>query len=180
MFTKTPPASGLRTDAAPTPPAAQPVQSAAPAPARTASLIAKDVRIVGDIFGEGELQIDGMVKGQVRAGRVIVGDGGYVEGQVQAQLAEVRGKVLGTVTARQVRLYGTAQVEGDITHEQLAMETGAQFVGRSVKHRPEAVPAAVTAPRPAEFQPAAAAPAQPATTFSGMSPMQPAPYPAAR
>nr|MBW0150979.1 polymer-forming cytoskeletal protein [Phenylobacterium sp.] len=46
-----------------------------------------------------------------------------------------------------VRLYGTAHVEGDIAHEQLAMETGAVFEGRSVRlPKPEAdAPAAVPA-----------------------------------
>jgi len=53
------------------------------------------------------------------------------------------------ITAKQVRLYGTAYVDGDITHEQLAMETGAFFQGRSLKfQRPAAPaqPAAIAAP----------------------------------
>jgi cytoskeletal protein CcmA (bactofilin family) len=37
-----------------------------------------------------------------------------------------------------VRLYGTAHVDGDITHEQLSMETGAFFQGRSVKFQRQA------------------------------------------
>ncbi len=38
------------------------------------------------------------------------------------------------------RLYGTAYVDGDITHEQLAMETGAFFQGRSLQfQRPRTV-----------------------------------------
>ena len=47
--------------------------------------------------------------------------------------AEIRGRIIGSVTAKQVRLYGTAYIDGDITHEQLAMETGAFFQGRSLK-----------------------------------------------
>ncbi|MNY73684.1 Polymer-forming cytoskeletal [compost metagenome] len=48
----------------------------------------------------------------------------------------------GSVSAKQVRLYGTAVVDGDITHEQLAMESGAQFQGRSLKfQRPAPTPA---------------------------------------
>ncbi|MFY8143050.1 MAG: polymer-forming cytoskeletal family protein, partial [Caulobacter sp.] len=53
-------------------------------------------------------------------------------------------------TAQSVRLYGTARVDGDITHEQLAMEPGAEFQGRSLKFRRPA-------PSPQPGQPAAAA-----------------------
>ena len=40
---------------------------------------------------------------------------------------------LDVLTAKQVRLYGTAYVDGDVTHEQLAIESGAFFQGRSLK-----------------------------------------------
>jgi cytoskeletal protein CcmA (bactofilin family) len=50
-----------------------------------------------------------------------------------AEAVEVRGRVVGAITSKQVRLYGTSYIDGDITHEQLAMETGAFFQGRSLK-----------------------------------------------
>jgi hypothetical protein len=57
--------------------------------------------------------------------------------------------VTGTVSAKQVRLYGTSVVEGDITHEQLAMESGAQFQGRSLKfQRPAPASGAQGPPAP--------------------------------
>jgi cytoskeletal protein CcmA (bactofilin family) len=59
----------------------------------------------------------------------------------------VRGKVSGSITAKQVRLYGACHVDGDITHEQLAMETGAFFQGRSLRLQRPAQPAAVSAPK---------------------------------
>jgi cytoskeletal protein CcmA (bactofilin family) len=76
--------------------------------------------------------------------------------------------VIGAVTAKQVRLYATAVVDGDITHEQLAMEVGASFQGRSMKFQrpagaqasptPEARPAA---PAKAAVDPARDGPAAP-------------------
>ncbi len=51
----------------------------------------------------------------------------------------------GSVSAKQVRLYGTAVVDGDITHEQLAMESGAQFQGRSLKFQRPAPTASASA-----------------------------------
>ena len=62
-------------------------------------------------------------------------------------MSQVRGRVIGTITAKQVRLFGTAYVDGDITHEQLSVETGAFFQGRSLKFQRPA-PVALAAPEP--------------------------------
>jgi cytoskeletal protein CcmA (bactofilin family) len=133
-----------------------PAPQAAPQPPprpRPASLIAQGVMIKGDITGDGELHLDCAVQGDVRVGKLVLGPNGRVEGSIYAQAIEIHGRVLGAVAAKMVRLYGTANVDGDITHEQLAMETGAQFQGRSLKFQrqatapaPEATP--VSAPTP--------------------------------
>ena len=110
----------------------------APAPAArkpqvVASVIGRDITIEGEVTGEGELHLDGVIRGDVKVGRLSVGETGHIEGSVSAELVEVRGKVIGAITAKQIRLYASSQVDGDITHEQLAMETGASFQGRSLR-----------------------------------------------
>jgi len=112
---------------------------------RVASLLSADLTIEGGIEGESELQIDGIVRGDVRVARLSVGETGHVEGSVQADLVEIRGRIVGSITAKQVRLYGTAYVDGDITHEQLSMEAGAYFQGRSLKFQRPPAPIQPTA-----------------------------------
>jgi cytoskeletal protein CcmA (bactofilin family) len=141
MFSKTPnsptpaPGAGAQPNPEPRPQAAEPARAAAPAARgqKLASLIASDTTLEGNVVGGGELQVDGTIKGDVRVERVTIGDGGHVEGGVFAEAVEVRGRVSGSITAKQVRLYGACHVDGDITHEQLAMETGAFFQGRSLR-----------------------------------------------
>jgi len=116
----------------------------------------------GDISGGGEIHVDGTVKGDVRVEHVTVGDSGQIEGGVYAEAVEVRGRVSGSITAKQVRLYGACHVDGDITHEQLAMETGAFFQGRSLRLQRSAPVQPAAAPKPA---PAPSAP-PPAATLS--------------
>ena len=123
-------------------------EAARKAPPKVASLISPDITIEGGITGDGELQIDGVVRGDVRVGRLTVGETGHVEGSVFAEAVEVRGRVVGAITSKQVRLYGTSYIDGDITHEQLAMETGAYFQGRSLKFQRPAAPQAQPAPAP--------------------------------
>ena len=124
------------------------VETARKVPPKVASLVSPDITIEGGITGDGELQIDGVVRGDVRVARLTVGETGHIEGSIYAEAVEVRGRVVGAVTAKQVRLYGTAYIDGDITHEQLAMETGAFFQGRSLKFQRPATPQPQSAPPP--------------------------------
>ena len=123
---------------------------AAPAPAarktpKTASLIADDITIEGNVVGDGELHVDGVIRGDVRVPRLSVGETGHIEGAIQAEVLEARGRIVGSITAKQVKLMGTCFVDGDITHEQLTMETGAFFQGRSLKFQRQPAPAAARA-----------------------------------
>ena len=146
MFSKTSkPGSHSTTPRLAAPPA--PLEAAAIRKSPVAvSVIGKDITIEGGVTGEGEVHIDGVVRGDVRVGRLSVGEGGHVEGTISAELVEVRGKVIGAITAKQIRLFSTANVDGDITHEQLAMETGASFQGRSLKFQRPAAQAQAAAP----------------------------------
>jgi cytoskeletal protein CcmA (bactofilin family) len=138
-----------------TPRAAAPAAAPAPRP-KPASMIAQGVTIKGDVVGDSELHLDCVVLGDIKVGKLILGPNSRVEGSVIAQVVEIHGNVLGCVTAAAVRLYGTAKVDGDITHEQLAMETGAEFQGRSLKFQRPAPQAA--APSHVPPMPQAAAP----------------------
>jgi cytoskeletal protein CcmA (bactofilin family) len=109
---------------------------------KVASLIADDIAIEGNLRGEGELQVDGVIRGDVAVSRLTVGESGQIEGSVQADSVEVRGRVAGAITAKQVRLHASAHVDGDITHEQLTIDAGAFFEGRSLRFQRAAIPLA--------------------------------------
>ena len=126
----------------PPPPGAE-VAEAAP---RSLSTLSADLVFEGQITGGGDLQIDGQVKGDVRVAHLIVGETGQVEGSIAADAIEVRGRVLGGVKGKQVKLVSTAHLEGDITAEQLSIDVGAYFQGRVTQAQR---PAAVAAPTPA-------------------------------
>jgi cytoskeletal protein CcmA (bactofilin family) len=107
-------------------------------PPRAASLIAADMVIQGDIASEDELHVEGTVKGDIGVGKLTLGETGHIEGSIFAETVEVRGRVVGSIKGKFVRLAATAVVEGDILHEQLAVESGAFFQGRSQKLQPAA------------------------------------------
>ena len=83
-----------------------------------------------------------------------IGETGAIEGSVNADYVEVRGRIVGAVSGKQVKLISTAYVDGDITAEQLSIDIGAYFQGRCIQGSRNAAPA--SAPRPSA-QPAVAA-----------------------
>lgn len=115
-----------------------------------ASLIAENVTINGDLASDGDVQLDGMIRGDLRVGRLTVGENGQVEGAVEAETVDVRGRVTGSITAQAVRLYASALVSGDITHAQLAIDAGARFEGRSLRYETPVVAEVAALEAPAE------------------------------
>lgn len=116
--------------AASTPPAHSPF---APAATLGASVIGTDLAIIGEkitIISQNRLQIDGDIRGDVNGKQVVIGEDGSVIGTVSAEVIEVRGGVRGAIRALTVTLHPTAQVEGDIYHQTLAISEGAMFDGR--------------------------------------------------
>ena len=148
--------------------------AAAPRPQanKVMSMLSADLTFEGNVSGAGDLHIDGAVRGDVRVGKLTVGETGNVEGSVVADYVEVRGRVVGAVGGKQVKLMGTAYVDGDITHEQLSIDVGAYFQGRCLQGRkaeaPATGPVGFTAPQHVNAPAPAPAPAP-----------QPAPAPAA-
>lgn len=113
-----------------------PAEPVPPAPRKSPvapSLIAENMSLEGVLTADGELHVDGKVRGEIHVQRLTLGETGSIDGQITAEVAEIRGRVSGALTAKQVRLTATAVVDGDITHEQLAIEAGADFQGRSLK-----------------------------------------------
>ena len=98
-----------------------------------ASLIAENVTLNGDQASDGDVHLDGVVVGDLRVGRLTLGQNAMVEGAIEAESVEIRGRVTGSITARQIRLCATARVSGDMTHAELSIESGAHFEGRSLK-----------------------------------------------
>ena len=101
-----------------------------PETAEQLTIIGAQLTINGDVECHGDVQIFGLVEGNVRGETVIVEYGGLVEGGVFAQKLVIAGAVNGPVTATDIRVEGTAKIIGNITHNMLTIEPGAILEGR--------------------------------------------------
>lgn len=77
----------------------------------------------------GDIQVEGKIKGDIRAHLLTVGEGATIEGEIVADDVVVNGRIIGRVRGLKVRLTSTARVEGDIIHKTIAIESGAHFEG---------------------------------------------------
>ncbi len=94
------------------------------------SIISPDLKIVGNLKSDGEIQIDGTVKGDIKSHMLTVGEQGKVNGSTVAETVRIFGTVNGRVQAKTVRLDKSARVTADISHETLTIEAGAYFEGK--------------------------------------------------
>ena len=84
--------------------------------------------ITGDITSDGDFRIDGTVNGNITtAGRIVVGAGATVTGDIRCMAAEIEGTVIGMLYVGDIlSLKGTAVVKGEISTSRLSVEVGAK------------------------------------------------------
>ena len=133
------------------------------------SIISANLHIVGNLKTDGEIQIDGVIEGDVTAHSLTVGGHARVSGEVTGAEVVVHGHISGKITSKNVRLAKTAKVVGDIFHEVLAIEAGAHIEGQlrrideaSKTRKAAAADQAAAKPAGANGKEKAAAPAAPA------------------
>src|SRR5476651_1417473 len=107
----------------PPPPPKRPARGTVP------SIISADLIVTGTLVSNGDIQIDGVVEGDVRSVGLVIGEKAEIHGEILAEDITVRGRVIGRIRARKVQLAATSHVEGDILHEAFAVEAGAFFEG---------------------------------------------------
>lgn len=121
----------------------------------TFSVIGTDVVIKGDISATADLHIDGTIEGDIKCASLVQGESSSISGGVVAETARMAGKVSGSITARDLVILKSAQIDGDVHYDALTIEQGAQVDGRfapNARQPVKAVPSAsvetrVQAPR---------------------------------
>jgi cytoskeletal protein CcmA (bactofilin family) len=93
------------------------------------SVIDPSVTLVGDVWSEGDVQVDGRICGSVNCVRLVVGRTAAVTGTILADEVVVGGRTTGTIRAIRVFLQSTARVESEIVYKLLSIDAGARFEG---------------------------------------------------
>jgi len=97
------------------------------------TIIGAGVVLEGKISCKGNIRIDGVVNGDINAnGSVAVGENGEINGEINAEIINVGGKVTGSLNAKdKLVLEAKAVLKGDVVTKILVVEAGANFDGNS-------------------------------------------------
>ncbi|MBD3729999.1 MAG: polymer-forming cytoskeletal protein [Sphingomonadales bacterium] len=115
----------------------------------TFSVIGADVAIKGDISASVDLHVDGKIEGDLACSSLVQGEASEIHGAITAESARLAGKVVGSITARELVVLKTARIEGDVHYDALTIEQGAEVEGRFA-HR---IPAKAAAPVGSDGEP---------------------------
>jgi len=149
--------------------------------ARMSSVLGSTAIVLGNVSGQGDLEIRGRVQGNVTLdGRVAVATGGIVLGAIEGVHVTVLGTVRGDLIARDgVTIGASGEVEGNIVAPRVAIEAGARVRGNLRTGETNEKPKSADKPRAAEARAPAPAPARPVPsdvrTPPVVEPLRPAP-----
>jgi len=95
------------------------------------NLIGVGTDIKGDISSNGDIRIDGSLKGNLLTkGKLVIGDTGRIKGEVRCKNSDIAGEIEGKIFVSELlTLKATARVLGDIQSSKLAIEPGCVFTG---------------------------------------------------
>lgn len=103
--------------------------------------ISSTLRVQGEISGDADLYVDGVVEGTVSLGerKLTVGDGGKAAAHIEVGEATVRGRVEGDIRATdRIEVASTGDIDGEIQTRRLAVADGAKIRGKVSVGKPQA------------------------------------------
>ena len=94
--------------------------------------IAKESKLEGVLNTEGDIRIDGQLKGAIiTKGKLVLGISGIIDGEVDCTSAIISGELQATIRVKELlTLKSTAKLSGEIIAGKLAIEPGAIFTGK--------------------------------------------------
>ena len=93
------------------------------------SIISEGTEFKGNIKTSGEIQIDGVLNGNVRAKQVVVDITGNVHGNITANFLRICGKIEGEIRAETLEIVSSASVKGNVYKKTISMEAGSKIIG---------------------------------------------------
>ena len=102
-----------------------------PEQAQASNRILAGTSITGDVVSDGDIRVDGKVAGSMKVtGKLVIGENGLVEGEVECKNAAIAGQLEGTLKVNQtLSLTASAKLQGKVQVEKLAVEPGAEING---------------------------------------------------
>jgi cytoskeletal protein CcmA (bactofilin family) len=108
----------------------RPEQKNRPTPSDAiSSVIAKEMRITGEIAFKGKTRIDGILEGDIKGEYLILSENGRIHGNLTLDTLVCHGSVKGDIEANTITVHKTASIQGKLVSGNLTVEPGASIDG---------------------------------------------------
>ena len=112
------------------------------------SILAKDMRVNGEVHFKGKARLDGIVEGNIRGEYLVLSESGRVHGDLELVNLICHGTVEGNIKAQQVTVHETAAIHGNLVAVSLTVEPGARLNGEITSSQRQQAPAQSGPPAP--------------------------------
>ncbi len=95
------------------------------------AFLGKGAEFTGKLMFNGSVRIDGNFKGNIfGSGTLVIGEGAELEADIRVDSVMISGEVRGQIDVKkQIRIYSTGKVSGDLNTPRFSVEEGAFFEG---------------------------------------------------
>ena len=95
----------------------------------TLSIIGEGIDFSGEINTEGNIHIDGIMRGIIRANEVVIGPNGEFDGEIIADILIINGTIKGKFSIKNLHIRKEGLLQGRAKYEILVVDIGGRIQG---------------------------------------------------
>ena len=95
----------------------------------TLTIIGEGIDFSGEVNTEGNIHIDGIMRGAIKAQEVVVGPKGDFDGEITADILIVNGNIKGKFNIKNLQVRKNGVLQGKIKYEVIIVEAGGKILG---------------------------------------------------
>ena len=93
------------------------------------SIITQGIDFSGEISTEGDIHLDGKMKGIIKAQEVVIGPEGEFDGEITANVLVVGGNIKGKFTIKNLHIKKEGLIQGKAKYEIIVVDAGGNIQG---------------------------------------------------
>lgn len=93
------------------------------------TIIGEGIDFSGEVNTEGNIHVDGIMRGTIKAQEVVVGPKGDFDGEITADILIVNGNIKGKFNIKNLQVRKNGVLQGKIKYEVIIVEAGGKVLG---------------------------------------------------
>ena len=95
----------------------------------TLTIIGEGIDFSGEVNTEGNIHVDGIMRGTIKAQEVVVGPKGDFDGEITADILIVNGNIKGKFNIKNLQVRKSGILQGKIKYDVIIVEAGGKILG---------------------------------------------------